>query len=455
MKIRKIIIVVTGLVLSACSSIVTKTEFYYPVLTNLSNGNYGDAATQIKQAELEGEYADKDRVLLYLDKGIIFHYQGEYEKSNEEFDKAEWAMEELFTKSISKGAASLLLNDNALDYSGEVYEDLYINVFKSLNYIHLNNFDAAYVEIKKVNDKLNLLDTKYEKYVSSLEKSESKKAEIKVEDLEYYNNVLANYLSALIFRTEGEYDNRRISLDKLYQAWNTYKDVYNYKKPGFLRDSSTAPPATILNIIAFTGQAPFKKAVGARITTFDDFVTVSDPTNYRVNAIPFPGIKYGWNFKFEFPELVEEGTEVYDIEVYIDSTYYGRLELLENMANVARKTFETQKSITFFKTITRAVLKGIGASSLGREITNNKDDLLSNIIVALTNAAVDATENADLRSWRTMPSYCFATQIPLEKGSYRIELRFIGEDGSVIKSELIENFRITNEMNLLESVYLK
>lgn len=453
MKSRIIILLITGILLTACSSVVTNTEFYNPILTNLSNGDYGVAAEQIKTAELNGEYAEKDRVLLHLDKGMIFHYQGEYEKSNEEFDKAEWAIEELFTKSISKGAASFLLNDNALDYSGEVYEDLYINIFKALNYLHLDNFDAAYVEIKRVNDKLNLLDTKYEDYLASLKSSESKHAEIDAKDLDYYNNVLANYLSALIFKAEGEYDNSRISLEKLFEAWNTYPNVYDYEKPEFLSDSTLAATNKVLNIIAFTGRSPYKEAVGARITTFDDFVTVSDPTNYWTDAIPFPGVEYGWNFKFEFPELFEEGTEVYDIEVYIDSIYYGNLELLENMANVARKTFETEKSIVFFKTITRAVLKGIGASSLGRELTDNKDDLLSNIIVAITNAAVDATEHADLRSWRTMPSYCFATQIALSKGSYRIELRFIGADGSVIKTELVENFRIDNDVNLLESVY--
>ncbi len=433
---------------------MTNTEFYNPILTDLQNGNYGEASQQVLKAELEGDYADKDRVLLYLDKGMIYHYQGEYSKSNEQFDKAEWAIEELYTKSISKGASSMLLNDNALDYSGEVYENLYINIFKALNYIHLDDFDGAYVEVKKVNDKLNLLDTKYEEYAASINNSDESAPEIKAEELDYYNNVFANYLSSVVFKAEGEYDNSRISREKMFEAWNTYTDVYDYSKPGFLFDSTITASNYILNIIALAGKAPYKQSVGARITTFDDFVTVSDPTNFWVDAIPFPGIEYGWNFKFAFPELVEDGTEVYDIEIYIDSTHYGNLELLENMANVARKTFETNKGIIFFKTIIRAVLKGVGAGSLGKNIKKNNDDLLGDILVALTNAAVDATEHADLRCWRTMPSYCFTTQIPLAKGTYNIELRYIGEDGSVIKSELFNDFTIGDDVNLIESFYL-
>ncbi len=115
-----------------CASIRTNYEFYEPVLFEIRNGNYNSAAEKINEAELNSEYADKDRVLLHLDKGIIFHYQDDYKKSSNEFELAELAIEELYTKSISKGAFSMLLNDNALAYDGEVYENLYLNIFKAL-----------------------------------------------------------------------------------------------------------------------------------------------------------------------------------------------------------------------------------------------------------------------------------------------------------------------------------
>ncbi len=76
-------------------------------------------------------------MLYYLDLGMLHHYAGNYAKSNEFLQKAEYAIEELFTASVSKIATSLLLNDNALDYSGEDYEDIYLNIFKALNFIAL------------------------------------------------------------------------------------------------------------------------------------------------------------------------------------------------------------------------------------------------------------------------------------------------------------------------------
>lgn len=451
---RKFLLTVyLGLVLSGCASIRTNTDFYYPILTDLKRGEYNLAAEKIDRAEIDEEYSNKDRVLLHLDKGIIYHYQGEYERSNKELEKAELAIEELFTKSISKAAISLLLNDNALAYSGEVYEDLYINIFKALNYLHLRKFDDAFVEVHRVNNKLQELDVKYEEEVKSLNESEDKQFDIQAEKIDYYNNVLSHYLSHLIYRADGAYDDSRISLEKAKEAWETYPDVYNYEMPVALAET-TSERGVFLNIIAFVGKAPIKEPVGARITTFDDFVVVSDPTEFYATPIPIPGIKYGWNFKFEFPQIIEEGTEVYGIEVLIDSVYYGEMELLENMCNIAAKTFETEKGITYFKTVARAVLKGIGSSSLGRTIKKDVKGTLGDILVGVVNVVVDATENADLRSWRTMPGYCFVAEFQMEKGIYNIEIRFLNQFGEVISNKTIEKYKVTSRLNLVEAVHL-
>jgi hypothetical protein len=439
--------------ISGCASIRTNVNFYTPILTDLKKGDYNLAAIKIDNAELEGEYADKDRVLLHLDKGIIYHYEGDYQRSNEELTKAENAIEELYTKSVSKGAFSILLNDNALAYSGEVYENVYINIFKAINYLKLKDFDGAYVESQKVNNKLKYYEVKLEEEVASLNSSEDKKFEIEAEDLDYYNNALSHYLSHLIFRADGSYDNSRISLDKLKEAWETYPDVYNYEMPSAVANA-TSERGTFLNILAFSGTGPTKEPVGARITTFDDYVVISDPTEFHIQPIPIPGIKYGWNFKFEFPTLHEEGTEVYDIQVYINGEKYGELELLENMSNVARKTFESNKSVIFFKTITRAIAKGISSSALGRTIKKEADGLFGDILAGIANAAVDATENADLRSWRTMPGYSFVGEYELEPGKYNIEVRFLGETGNILSKKVVENYPVKRGLNLIEAVHL-
>ena len=100
-------------------------------------------------------------MLYYLDAGILHHLNENWEKSNELLHDAENEIQRLQSKSIAHGMASIVLSDSSLEYSGEDYEDIYINVFKALNYLKLGETENAFVEIRRVNDKLYFLEEKY------------------------------------------------------------------------------------------------------------------------------------------------------------------------------------------------------------------------------------------------------------------------------------------------------
>ena len=149
------------LLTASCAYIQTQVGHYKDIEEDFSSRFYGRASERIEKAATEGKYEGKDKVLYFLDMGIALHFAGRYKESNEYLNRAEFAIEENFTKSISKIAVSFLLNDNALDYSGEDYEDIFTNIIKSLNYIHLRNQEDAMVEVRRINLKLNRLRDKY------------------------------------------------------------------------------------------------------------------------------------------------------------------------------------------------------------------------------------------------------------------------------------------------------
>lgn len=454
LRFRKILYAfAVSLFFAGCASVRTNNEFYMPVTKDLINGDYAAAGLKIEQAEKDGIYAEKDRVLLYLDRGIILHYKEKFAESNAEFDKAEKAMEELYTKSVSKAVGSMLLNDNALDYSGEVYENLYVNIFKGLNYLSLKKYDDAYVEVNRVNNKLKELRHYYDDLTAKMNDTDDLKIKMKPKELDYLDNVLSHYISYLIYRGEGRYDDCRISLKKLNDAWNTYPDVYYFRKPEFI-DSVASGNESLLNVMAFIGPGPVKEAVGARISTFDNYIMISDPTNFHADGIPFPGIGGGYNFKFSFPRMILPPSYIKNIEVYSDSVYLGRLDLLEDIGRVAEKTFESSKAITYFKTAARAVLKGLSANKIGRKLQGDNNSFIGDLILLLTNAAVDITENADLRLWRTTPGFCYAGEFPVTEGEHNIEVRFVDLEGRVLSIQSVKNYKITRGLNLLEAINL-
>ncbi|MEJ2306851.1 MAG: hypothetical protein P8Y30_04800, partial [candidate division WOR-3 bacterium] len=160
------------LIIGGCAYLQTQVKHYKGIEEDFSTRYYIQAAEKIEKAKNEGKYEGKDRVLYYLDMGIALHFAGNYRASNEFLDKAEIAIEENFTKSISKMMVSFLLNDNALDYAGEDYEDIFTNIIKTLNYLHLQNYEDAMVEVRRINLKLSKLEDKYSRMADQLSESE-------------------------------------------------------------------------------------------------------------------------------------------------------------------------------------------------------------------------------------------------------------------------------------------
>jgi len=109
----------------------------------------------------------------------------------------------------------------------------------------------------------------------------------------------------------------------------------------------------------------------------------------------------------------------------------------------------------FFKAAMRAIAKGISAGMAGEEIKKNtKDKALGDVLAFLFNAAVDMTEHADLRTWRTIPGYSFTAEIPIDEGTYDIEIRFVGLKEQTLKTVKYKNFPIKSGLNVLEAFYL-
>ena len=105
---------------------------------SLYEQNY-EGAYNLVEADKKILYGDKGQVLYDLDRGILSHYGKEYLRSNEELSGAEQGIYDLYATSVTQTINSFLLNDTVVDYSGEVYEDIYTNLFMALNYIHLDN----------------------------------------------------------------------------------------------------------------------------------------------------------------------------------------------------------------------------------------------------------------------------------------------------------------------------
>ncbi|MHB2148771.1 hypothetical protein ACX8XP_06920 [Calditrichota bacterium LG25] len=455
---KNFLLIFVGLWLLACASSMRQAQYFDTVVADLSREDYQLALKKIEEAKKLNLYRQKDRLLYYLDMGITYFYQGDYQRSNQYFEKADLAMEELFTKSISQAGMSFFLNDLTMDYYGEVHENIYVNVFKAINYIKLDQFDDAFVEIRRVDIKLRELEDKYREMVEKYNQADTTAINFTYQSPRFYNDVLAHYLSYLIYRTEGSFDDCRIELEKIDEAFRLQSDVYYFEKPSFLKQPSMERGALYLSVMGFVGQAPRKIAVGGLITTYDNYLGISDlSVPIALPRIPFPGMKAGYHFKFAFPMMVSGKTKIKRVDVAINGQYAGTLELLEDMGKVAVKTFQSKQKIIYLKTLVRTVTKGIlaakGKKKLRKEL--KADGFLGALLDASVDLAVDATEQPDLRVWKTMPDKCLAGEFKVTPGNHSVDVICYDGGGQVLLRKHFQTEITTKNVNLIHFATLQ
>ncbi|MBN1798018.1 MAG: hypothetical protein JW822_05555 [Spirochaetales bacterium] len=426
---------------SSCSSMMTMKAQYKGIDKMMANRNFDKAIKQIEGAK-EKHYAEKDRVLYYLDLGMLYHYTGEYEKSNALLTQAEYAIEDLFTKSVSKAAASILLNDNALDYFGEDYEDIYLNVFKALNYIHLNKWDDAIVEIKRIDIKLNMLEDKYRDMAKEYNKSDESDIAIKSGTTNFYSSALARYLSMLLYRAENNYDAARIDKNKIVDAFNNEANIYNFNMPNLDRATTWSNKARV-NFLCFTGKGVDKVAKTLYIHTERGtlvIVPTKEDEDFKeeitdIAVINSPGIPDNLHFKFQLPFMKTLGSRVTEVRIKLTAggTVDKPCEKIESLQKVAVETFKVKKPIIYLKTIARTVGKGLGAKVAKDEINKGVDDPLAGLLLGIAvDIGVDATENADLRVSHFFPAYAYVSEAEVAPGTYQVEIQYYGENGNLL-----------------------
>lgn len=421
-------------------SCATNHNAYAPIDAGVETGLYENALASINDengAARKSIYTTKNEILLYLDRGMVNHYAGLYRESSEDFQIAEGLIEEAFTKSIGQSVGSYILNDNVKDYSGEDYEDLYINIFGALNYYHNGSIESALVEIRRLNEKLMVLADKYEQAKDKVLESSNQvdPDELPIEASNFSNSALARYLGMLFFRSTGKNDDARIDYEELRRAFDLAPEVYTNQIPSSVAGELSVPADKArLNIITFTGLSPVKQ---------QETIVIPLP-------LPFPNN----TARLSLPVMVDRPSMVQNVEVVLDSGERFGLELMENMGAVARETFKSRRGLIVLKTTARSITKAVVSAAAAGTASSKQGSGMGLLIGAIGKIASDASEQADTRLSRYFPNHALVGGINLDPGNYTVTVNFYGS-GQLLHSDKMNIDVRRNTLNLGEFFYLK
>jgi hypothetical protein len=417
------------MVLCSCAS----TSHYKAVDKELLKGDYRNAYASLESSKKA--YRDKDKVLYYLDLGMLAHYAGDYSESSRLLQDGERAIEDAYSTSITQTAGTFLVNDMTLEYSGEDYEDVYLNAFNALNYYHQGSLEDALVEIRRLNNKLQFLAGKYGLMITNLQKtalegSQAIPFDPSTVQVNFTNSALARYLGMLFYRGAGLWDDARIDRDQVKIAFANQPEVYPFALPSTLDDELNYPRDMVrFNAVAFTGLSPVKSASDMRI----------------------PISNSAW-VKISLPEINARPSLVSSAEVVFDSGERLALEPIEDISAVARETFKQKAGMIYLRSSIRAITKGVTAAVLSDSDNSGASILLG----LLTQVYAEVSEQADLRISRYFPGRALVGGITLTPGTYSYTVNFYDHSGSIIQSSRFLDVEIRNQgLNLTEVLCLK
>ncbi|MCX7715960.1 MAG: hypothetical protein N2Z73_00920 [Endomicrobia bacterium] len=445
----------------------TQFTYYSTIKSFISSGQYDNAISLMDENKFK-EYGEKNELLYWLDKGIVLHYAGKYEESIFAFEKAEKLAEELYTKSISEEAATFLTSDNARSYAGEDFERIFINIFLSLNYLLLNRYENALVEARKVDHKLKTLQVNYAgKNV-------------------YKEDAFMRYLTGLLYESQNELNDAFVSYrksikeftennkiypfgvpqDLLYRSLKLAKRLYmkeefkeiatkfnlNLDYENFVYDKNNGE----LIILHYNGFAPYKIDHYIEVTFGEGWTYVgsiqvagdAEKDLQKARRIA-RGIASTEQFLVAFPKFVPSPSNIkYGVINIYDEKMMKVCSLntytVEDIETIAIKNLEDRISLVKAKTIARAAVKYALSRAVSQKLTENSDELSKWLVKKVFQTAATATEQADKRSWRTLPKEINFATAELKPGRYRIECLFYDKENNFVQKKVYENITINS-----------
>ena len=461
-----------------CAYIQTQVGHYKEIEEDFSSHFYSSAAERIEKARNEGKYEAKDKVLYFLDIGIALHFAGRYQESNQYLEQAEIAIEENFTKSISKMIVSFLLNDNSLAYSGEDYEDIFTNIIKNLNYIHLGESEDAVVEVRRINLKLSKLQDKYSNMAEELRNSKKlQENEANVcfspGEVNLRYSITGSYLSMLGYKSLGKWDEVAIDRKNLIEASSGRMESFSEKVLSPAAEN-TVPVYTF----CFAGKSPVKVQATLLLDYDPDLdlarVMVPGKKNTEINSFKYKG-DTEFHLKFAVPEIVRRKSRIRHIRTLVNGKALGELYLIEDFGQIAEETFKIKKPLIYLRAALRSLIKAVIDAKSKENIDKKyeekteedeedkeeeakkrgKNKFMAGLLKFAVDAVTDITENADLRCWRTMPGRVYGGRIDLMPGEYEIAFEYIDERGNVVDMERKMVTINKDNFNLIEGVSYK
>lgn len=421
--LRCVFFLLLPLILGACAAGSVLTP--YPSTAKAYRAALDAGTPQAAVDRIGTKTGSADGMLYVLEKSRIEQLAGDAAASRNDFDAAIarfQAQEEkavISASSYAASGASLLTNDNARPYEGRTYERVFVHQYQALNYLAAGDISGALVEVRRANQvqvealakKENSVDSaradaeskgldesRYDNYFSAMDLAAGR---VKTG----FQNAATFYLSGLIYEASGKPNDAYIDYRKALELVpdNAYlqKDVVRTGLKTGLDDAKklatqlgktkVAPGQGEGELVLYVeeGYVPEKKSIGIPIWTSKTLNTVSFPI-YPGSQAPSP------------------------VVVHVDGAALESALLVDTRALAVRTLKDEVPGM-----LARAFLRLLTKQEMQRQAQNADSTGLLGLFTTVYSLV---TDQADLRSWLTLPGSGQVIRVALGAGEHTVSL---------------------------------
>lgn len=426
------------LFLSGCSS--PNLILSYPYRTEAVRRVIQEGQPAEGLARLQQHEDSSDGVLYFEEGGRVAYFSGDTSLSKEKYETAyqlnreAWGEPVLAPSEIVGYLGATVVNDNAIPYEAPAYEHIFVNTFQIFNYLALGDLEGAAVEARRAGN------AQREAFHRNRDAIEKAKADAKAQEIDLsqsagylnayasmsassnrvknsFQNAYSFYLSGLIWERLGERDNAYIDYknaldifpENHYLAYHALRLAREQKRfADFSELKSRYKNAPVLETPHRAGRLVIAVESGFVPPKKEIYIPIFWTKRTYTVALPY--------YASEEERLYEQG-----FDVLIQGVRVGGTEPICWVRDLAVKALlEDYPGIAL-----RQVLRLIVKDQIQRQAQDQNDTL--GLIAGI---AAMLSEQADRRSWLTLPETIHIADFWLEPGVHRVDLDGLGTLGS-------------------------
>lgn len=407
----------------------------------------------------------RDALLRDLQLAIVHHQAGRWRESDAALDAAEREAENRFTRSVSRAAASLVANDATIEYVPPPAEMAMVPYYRMLNRLAVGDGSGARVEARKATGYLERIRDA----VGSGEPC--------------IGEGVVQYVAGLVFAAGGEHNDALVAFRQAERAYDACgvdaaaappelglhlhraalrtgaRDLADEaaERYGLAPEAGADDEGQVLVLVehgwvahrahrdihvpiladelrALREDDGSAVELAARVTArlFGNLAEQAywgdtwDAQPINQLAVALDG---GYVLKMAWPVYRLEACAAPAVRVGAGGDAWVEAPVAGDLSAAVVRRWEAQRNAAFARMVARSLGRFVLTDQAERA-AEKENEVLGYLVGRLANAAGNALERADTRSWSLLPDRISVARLALPPGEHRVSVQVLGEGGA-------------------------